>query len=150
MVFLMSPKNRNVPSQSINVSNVQHVPGTMNIAGGDITTHESISIHHDANAGIVAKALAEALEKTRKRPKTTRARKTDIEKEVKEIETELAKKKADKGFLAERFRNIAKIAPDILDVIIASLGNPAAGIGLAVKKIAEKAKAEAEKEAGNP
>lgn len=34
------------------------------------------------------------------------------------------------------------MAPDILDVVVATLGNPLAGIGGAVKKIAEKAKEE--------
>ncbi len=34
------------------------------------------------------------------------------------------------------------MAPDILDVVVATLGNPLAGIGVAIKKIAEKAKEE--------
>jgi hypothetical protein len=48
----------------------------------------------------------------------------------------------DEGFLARRFRNIARMAPDVLDVVVATLGNPLAGLGVAVKKIAEKAKEE--------
>ena len=34
------------------------------------------------------------------------------------------------------------MAPDVLDVIVATLGNPLAGLGVAAKKIAEKAKEE--------
>jgi hypothetical protein len=34
------------------------------------------------------------------------------------------------------------MAPDVLDVVVATLGNPLAGLGVAVKKIAEKAKQE--------
>ena len=43
----------------------------------------------------------------------------------------------EKGFLARSFHNIARMAPD---VAVATLANPLAGLGVAVKKIAEKAK----------
>jgi cell division septum initiation protein DivIVA len=75
------------------------------------------------------------------------ADKEDLKAEVKEIQTvvtEAAKKneKVDEGFLSRRFRNIARMTPDLLDVVVATLGNPLAGLGVAVKKIAEKAKDE--------
>jgi len=71
-----------------------------------------------------------------------------LKAEVKEIQstvTEAAQKneKVDEGFLSRRFRNIARMAPDVLDVVVATLGNPLAGLGVAVKKIAEKAKTDA-------
>jgi hypothetical protein len=50
--------------------------------------------------------------------------------------------KVDKGFLSRPFRNIARMAPDVLDVVVGTLGNPLAGLGVAAKKIAEKAKEE--------
>ena len=50
--------------------------------------------------------------------------------------------KLDEGFLSRRFRNFARMAPDVLDVIVATLRNSLAGLGVAVKKIAEKAKEE--------
>ena len=144
------PQQRHMPkpTASISVSNVRNVSGEINIAGRDI--RKRTTIRQGASAEVIAQALAEALVKTKKRPKTTRAKKTEIEQEVRAIESELGQKKADKGFLAERFRNLAKMAPDILEVIIAGLGNPAAGVGMVAKKIAEKAKAEAEKESAAP
>ena len=134
----------------VRTGDISDIPGSINIAGGDINVHTSTSIRHDASLEIITRALAEALTQTRKRPNTGRTKKAKIEKEVKEISTELDKKKADKGFLAERFKNLAKMAPDILDVIITGLGNPIAGIGMTAKKIAQKAKVEAEKETANP
>ena len=50
--------------------------------------------------------------------------------------------KVDEGFLSCRFRNIARMAPDVLDVVVATLVSPLAELGVAVKKIAEKAKEE--------
>lgn len=41
-----------------------------------------------------------------------------------------------------RFRNISRMAPDLLDAVVAELANPLAGLGVAVRKIAEKAKEE--------
>jgi hypothetical protein len=48
----------------------------------------------------------------------------------------------DKSFLSRRFRNIARMAPDVLDLVVAMLANPLAGLGVVVKKVAEKAKEE--------
>jgi hypothetical protein len=48
----------------------------------------------------------------------------------------------DEGFLSRRFRNIARMAPDVVDLVVAILTNPLAGLGVAVKKIAEKTKEE--------
>jgi hypothetical protein len=48
--------------------------------------------------------------------------------------------KVDESFLSRRFRNIARVAPNVLDVIEATLASPLAGLGVAVKKIAEKTK----------
>ena len=44
----------------------------------------------------------------------------------------------DEGFLSRRLRNIARMAPDVLDVVVATLANPLAGLGVAAKKLAEK------------
>ncbi len=81
------------------------------------------------------------------RPQTNAADKADLKSEVQEIQTVIAESvkdnaSPDEGFLSRRFRNIARMAPDVLDVVVATLGNPLAGLGVAVKKIADKAKEE--------
>src|SRR5689334_17321843 len=43
---------------------------------------------------------------------------------------------------ARMLRVLAKSAPDILEVVTASISNPFAGLGLAVRKIAERAKSQ--------
>jgi hypothetical protein len=55
-----------------------------------------------------------------------------LKAEVKEIQstgTKAAQKdeKVDEGFILFRFRNIARMAPDILDLVAAMLANPLAG-----------------------
>ena len=127
----------------LKIGDISNISGSVTIAGGDISVQPSIPKE-------LEQALRDALTQTKKRRRTTSLKKEKIEKEVKQVQSELGKEKADKGFLEERFRNLAKMAPDILDVILAGIGNPAAGIGLAVKKIAQKAKMEVENGSGNP
>jgi hypothetical protein len=129
---------------SVRVGNISDTRGNVNVAGGNITTHHT-------TAGLSAAEIKQLFDslytKIETRPETPTADKEDLKAEVKEIQatvTEAAQKneKVDEGFLSRRFRNIARMAPDLLDVIVATLGNPLAGLGVAVKKIAEKAKGE--------
>ena len=72
----------------------------------------------------------------------------DIKAEVEEVQAEATKgEAADEGFLARRLRNLKRMAPDILDVVLAALANPAAGLGTVARKVAEKMRAEAGAEA---
>lgn len=72
--------------------------------------------------------------------------KVDIKTELDEVKQELAKgDKADETFLQRRLRNIGRIAPDILEVTLAMMANPAAGLGLVAMKIADKMKQQANK-----
>ena len=129
---------------SVRVGNISDVSGSVNIAGGDITTNQTINGLSAAEIKQLFDQLYTAIET---RAGTSSAAQEDLKAEVKEIQstvTEAAKKneKVDEGFLSRHFRNIARMAPDILDVVVSTLGNPLAGLGVAVKKIAEKAKKE--------
>jgi hypothetical protein len=141
----MPKKKRVIDKQtSVRVGNISDVSGEINIAGGDITTNKTTFGLSEAEIKQLFDGLYTAIEAS---AKTSPADKEDIKAEVKEIQstfTAAAQKneKVDEGFLSRRFRNIARMAPDVLDVVVATLGNPMAGLGVAVKKIAEKAKEE--------
>lgn len=67
--------------------------------------------------------------------------KSDLKAEIQEVEDEVKKgDQVDESFLARRLRNIKRIAPDILDVVVATIANPLAGFSLIAKKVAEKSK----------
>jgi hypothetical protein len=71
------------------------------------------------------------------------ADKADLKSELEIFEGEDKKgPEANEGFLAQRLRNVRRIAPDILDVAIATIANPAAGFGMIAKKVVEKMKNE--------
>ncbi len=64
--------------------------------------------------------------------------------EVARLEAEALKgDSADAQVLMERFKNLANMREDILDVVTATLLSPAAGLAMVVKKIAQKAREEA-------
>lgn len=140
------PKRKAPGSQqtSIKVGNISDISGSVNIAAGNITTHHTTAGLSAAEIKQLFDGLYANIDAS---TKISSSNKEDLKAEVKEIQsmvTEAGKKngKVDEGFLARRFRNIARVAPDVLDVVVATLGNPLAGLGVAVKKIAEKAKEE--------
>jgi hypothetical protein len=127
---------------NIKLGNISGVSGNVNIAGGNITTHHTVNGLSAADIKQLFDGLYASIDSN---AKVSPAVKEDLKADVKDIQstvTEAAKKneKVDEDFLARRFRSIARMAPDILDVVVATLGNPLAGLGVAVKKIAEKAK----------
>jgi hypothetical protein len=78
------------------------------------------------------------------RPQTSPKEQADIEAQVKELEQEDAKGElADAHFIEERLRNLRQMAPDIFEVVVATIANPVAGFGLIAKKVVEKIQAEA-------
>jgi hypothetical protein len=130
---------------SVTVGNISGVDGTVNIAGGDIETHTTTTGLRAADIKQLFDPLYAAIEAS---PSVSPANKSDLKAEVKDIQvavTEATQKKqpVSEDFIARRFRNIARMAPDILDVVLAALVNPLAGLGVASQKIAEKAKEEA-------
>jgi hypothetical protein len=140
----MAKKKDDNGQVNIKVGNISDINGNVNIAGGNIATHQTTSGLSAAEIKQLFDSLYTAIET---RAGTSSTAKEDIKAEVKEIQstvTEAAQKneKVDESFMARHFRNIARMAPDILDVVVATLGNPLAGLGVAAKKIAEKAKSE--------
>ena len=140
------PKKKDASGKktSVRVGNVSDVSGNVNVAGGNITTHHTTS---GVNLAEIRQIFLDIYRDIDGLPTTSPAVKEDIKADVKDIQatvTEAAQKneKVDEGFLARRFRNIARMAPDVLDLVVAMLANPLAGLGVAAAKIAEKAKEE--------
>jgi len=142
----MPKKKRTTSSQpGVKVGNISNVGGNFTLAGRDVITQTTTT------TGLGGKDLKPLFDQLyaaiEARVGTSPTVKEDLKADVKDIQDTLAKaakknEKADEGFLARRFRNIARMAPDILEVAVATLGGPLAGLGVAAKKIAEKAKEE--------
>lgn len=69
--------------------------------------------------------------------------KEDVHAELKEAQLELEKPEPDENFLARRFRNIKRMAPDIADIALETLKNPISGVVEIIKKVSKKVAEEA-------
>ncbi|MBV6394092.1 MAG: hypothetical protein KPEEDBHJ_03338 [Anaerolineales bacterium] len=69
--------------------------------------------------------------------------KRDVKEELKEIQSALEASQPDESFLARRFRNLKRMAPDIADVALETLKNPIGGVAEIIKKVAKRAAEEA-------
>jgi hypothetical protein len=138
-------KKENKGGTSIQVGNISGTSGSVNIAGGNITTHHTTG---GLSAADIKQLFDQLYGEIDAHPAASPADREDIKAEVMEIQetvTEAAQKneQVDESFLARRFRNIARVAPDVLDTVVARLGKPLAGLGVALKAIAMKAKQDA-------
>jgi len=124
--------------------------------GGDVTTitiqgNQNAVATHGGKATVmrVENALAGDFTSWRKQMEKEIASLKDLPAEdksllsqnVEQITREAEKgQKADTNRIERLLNTIAAMAPDIFDVAITTLANPLAGLGLAAKKIGEKAK----------
>jgi len=67
------------------------------------------------------------------------ADKEDVKAELAEIQTALAEPQPDESFLARRFRNVQRMAPEIMEVAFETLKNPISGVAEVIKRIAKRA-----------
>ena len=118
-----------------------------NVSSGGIAfvggRHKNVTINQ--YQGPDAKELAGLFEKLYKhietRPADPNIDKEEIVETVKKIETEAAKgEEANQTKLGRWMETLNQMAPDIVDVALASLGGPVSGITAVLKKIADHAK----------
>ena len=105
------------------------------VIGGDVAGSNISLINHS----VELVPLFEIIKKTvDKHDKLTPADKKDVKAELQEIQTALAKPQPDETFLARRFRNIRRMAPEIVEVAFETLKNPMGGVAEVIKRVAAK------------
>lgn len=138
----MMNKDKKAPP-SINITG-ENVVGSINADGHaqvDVT-QSSVYKTDDANF----ERFFELLEaKIKARPEDPNVDKEEIREQVKQIKAEAAQgEKANLNKLERWIQNLSRMAPDIVDVIAASLGGPVSGLTAVIQKIAARVKAESE------
>jgi len=73
-----------------------------------------------------------------KHPKMQAGKKEDAKAELAEIQTALEDPTPDEGFILRRFRNIKRMAPEIVDVAFETLKNPVGGVVEVIRRVAKK------------
>lgn len=138
--FTMAKKNSSTKSEVGDIIKIQNVGAGAAVAAGrgataSITSNESVT------------AIVEWVHKTNKEidslPDISQAEKEDLKQQIEKIGDETKKDlKADVNRLEKLINTIAVMSPDIFDIVIATLANPLAGIGLVIQKVGNKANLE--------
>ncbi len=116
------------------------------VVGGNV--NHSMIVTGDHNRINTASKFITVYKQVDERSDLSSTDKADLKSELQTFEDDDKKgPEANEGFLAQRLRNVKRIAPDILDVVIATIANPAAGFSMIAKKVAEKMKQEVIKQA---
>ncbi|HLO18047.1 MAG TPA: hypothetical protein VK206_24665 [Anaerolineales bacterium] len=135
----MSKNKKDSPSLNIKGENVV---GSINAGGRAKVDVTQSSVHKTDDANF--ERLFELLEeKIKARPEDPNVDKQEIQEQVNQIKAEAAQgEKANPNKLERWIRNLAGMAPDIVDVMAASLGGPISGLTAVIQKIAARVKAE--------
>jgi hypothetical protein len=148
-------KQNGHPVQKVKSSGSEEVHGDK--VGGDIISVGSISSSQGVaigrgaqvriQSGVGAKELAELFspiyQKIEARPPDPMVEKEEIADRVKRIEKEVNTGENAQPTKVERWlKDLAAMAPDILDVTLGALTSPIAGISIAIQKIAQKIRQE--------
>lgn len=123
------------PNETRNINTNQYFEGDVESGGGDV-------IGQNIVIAINSKTVEQIFYSIENSP-YSEVEKVDLHDEFQDILSEVKKgDKANESFIARRLRNIRRMAPEIFEVIIATMINPAMGFGMVAKKVAEKIKVE--------
>ncbi len=112
-----------------------------NVQGSNIVVGNNNNI---ANQTInIAPLFREIYKKVEASKELNPQEKTDVKEELQEIQTVLEQPDPDETFLARRFRNLKRMAPEITEIAFETLKDPLGGVAEVIKRIAKKATEEA-------
>jgi len=140
-----SPKKKQ--SERVDTGGGAYVGGGVQVTDGDFVGRDQI-VYGDKVHGLAGEELARLFtavyRQIETRPEDPDVDKEELTETVQKVEKEAAKGEAANPSKVERWlKTLALMAPDILEVTAACLLNPVAGVATVIRKVAEKAKAEA-------
>ncbi len=104
----------------------------------------SVTVTQGLTGEDLSRLFAQIYQKIESRPPDPDVDREELQGTVQNIETEVQKGEGANPNKVERWlKTLASIAPDIFEVTLATLTNPAAGIATVIRKVGEKARQEA-------
>jgi hypothetical protein len=129
------------------------IKGDQNISSGDVSSggisflggrHKNVNINQSTGPGLdeVVVLFSRLYKHIETRPPDPNVDKEEIVEIVQKIQEEVSKgeKEANETKLTRWIDNLNKMAPDVIDVALASLGGPVSGVIAVLKKIADRAR----------
>lgn len=122
-----------------------HIGGSVSGSNLIVGNHNKITQTNGVSEDEIAKLFAIVYQKIEARPEDPQVDKEEITQTVQRIEQETVKgEEANPGKVERLLTTLTGMAPDIGEVIVASLTSPAAGITAVIRKVAQKAKEESQ------
>ena len=116
-----------------------HVGNISNSIGVGIGKDVKVEVNQGASAEEIARAFAAIAEKVHAMPDSDKKQKAETA--VQGLKEEAAKgEQADEDKVSKWMKFLAETASDAFDVAVATFANPIAGLGLAFKKVSERAR----------
>jgi hypothetical protein len=120
----------------------------INVSGGTFVGRDQHT-HCGATPEQIAQLFAAVLDQIQDHPVLTPDAKADLAADVKQVQAAIATgPRADDSFIARRLRNLQRMAPDILDVVLKTLANPLLGLPSVAEKVAARLKQSGEGRTG--
>ena len=131
----MAEKNKKNKKNELGAGNGSVVIGG-NVQGSNIVVgdHNTVS-NQSINIAPLFQTIYHFVET---HPKLQPEKKQDVKDELQEIQTALEEPKPDESFITRRFRNIKRMAPEIVEVAFETLKNPIGGVAEVIKRISKK------------
>lgn len=121
------------------------IGGSVYTSGGDIAAGKIVkgSVYQNVTFSHEISTLFEPIyNKIDQLTDLSSEQKEKIREEVQALQQEVVKDKRNIRFIETRIKNLISMAPDIRELILALIQNPALGLEVLVEKIAKKARSE--------
>ena len=105
------------------------------VIGGDVSGSNISLFNNNVKLTPLFETIEKAVEKNNQLESNE---KSDVKAELQEIRNELETKEPDETFLARRFRNIKRMAPEIVEVAFETLKNPIGGVAEVIKRVSSR------------
>jgi zinc-ribbon domain len=133
---------QNYDHREINTGGGAYVNGGVNTGGGDFVGRDK-NVHQGVSGAELAALFDLIYRRIEARPEDPGVDQEELKESVSRIQKEVGKgEKANTGKIQRWLNVLADVAPDILEVTISSLLNPAAGVASAIRWVVEKVKQE--------
>ncbi|MBK8781102.1 MAG: hypothetical protein IPO22_04750 [Anaerolineales bacterium] len=114
------------------------------VISGNIQGSKVVMENHTTTQSInIAPLFKEIYKQVEANQELSSEGKQDVKQELEEIQTTLEQPNPDETFLARRFRNLKRMAPEITEIAFETLKSPMGGVAEVIKRIAKKATEEA-------
>ena len=137
--------DKNVTTNTnINTGGGAYIGGNVNVSGGSKFVGRDDQSVTGMTAADIEKFFASVYQQIDAKRELEPQDKEDLKTDVQDVQDEIkAGDDANEKSLSRSLRNIKRMAPDILDVIVTTFTNPSAGVATVIRKVMQKAKAEA-------